>query len=243
MFDFNSRAVLVVGGSSGIGNGIARAFRDAGATVEVWGTRPTAEDYAGIEGSDLDGLQYACVDAGDATAVEEAVNKTDRADVVVCSQGIVLYGQEEFGADGWQKVLDVNLNSVATVARAAHSRLQATKGSFIIVSSVAGMRATVGNPAYATSKHGVIGLTKTLGAAWAPSGVRVNGIAPGMVDTKLTKATTASPKRLEATLRMIPTGRLGTPADMAGAALFLASPYASYVCGQTLVVDGGLTLA
>ncbi|MBT6277705.1 MAG: SDR family oxidoreductase, partial [Chromatiales bacterium] len=100
-----------------------------------------------------------------------------------------------------------------------------------------------GNPAYSASKAGAIGLTKTLGEAWAPEGIRVNGIAPGFVDTKITKVTTANPKCLQQTLAAIPCGRLGTPDDMAGAALFLASPLASYIAGQTLVVDGGLVLS
>ena len=84
-------------------------------------------------------------------------------------------------------------------------------------------------------------MTRTLGEAWAENGIRVNGIAPGLVDTKMTKATTANPKRLEGALEGFPE-RLGTPADMAGAALFLASPLSSYIIGQTLVVDGGLIL-
>jgi 3-oxoacyl-[acyl-carrier protein] reductase len=85
-------------------------------------------------------------------------------------------------------------------------------------------------------------LTRTLAEAWAGDGIRVNGIAPGLVDTKMTKVTTSSPKRLQDAIERIPLKRLGTPADMAGAALFLASPLASYVVGQTLVVDGGLIL-
>ena len=85
-------------------------------------------------------------------------------------------------------------------------------------------------------------LTRTLGQAWAPDGIRVNGLAPGLVDTKLTQVTTRHPQRLAGAVAAIPAGRLGTPADMAGAALFLASPLAAYVNGQTLVVDGGLSL-
>jgi len=85
-------------------------------------------------------------------------------------------------------------------------------------------------------------LTRTLGEAWAPDGIRVNGIAPGLVDTKLTKITTENPERLRGALSGIPLGRLGTPTDMAGVALFLASPLAAYVVGQTIPVDGGLIL-
>jgi 3-oxoacyl-[acyl-carrier protein] reductase len=112
----------------------------------------------------------------------------------------------------------------------------------IVVSSIAGFKANIGNPAYAASKAGAISLTKTLGQAWARDGIRVNGLAPGLVDTKLTKVTTDNPERRAGALASIPQGRLGTPDDMAGAALFLASPLASYVTGHTLVVDGGLSL-
>ena len=108
------------------------------------------------------------------------------------------------------------------------------KGSLIIVSSTAAYHSTKGNPAYNASKTGAMGLTRTLGQAWAEDGIRVNGIAPGLVDTKMTKVTTANPKRLEGAIERIPLKRLGTPADMAGAALFLASPLSSYIVGQTL---------
>jgi 3-oxoacyl-[acyl-carrier protein] reductase len=101
----------------------------------------------------------------------------------------------------------------------------------------------VGNPAYNASKAGVVGLTRTLATAWAKEGIRVNSIAPGLVDTKLTKVTTDNPRRRQAALQRIPMGRLGTPQDIAGAALFLASPLAGYIIGQTLPVDGGLVLA
>jgi 3-oxoacyl-[acyl-carrier protein] reductase len=127
-------------------------------------------------------------------------------------------------------------------ARKFHDQLAAAKGSLIIVSSVSGLGANIGNPAYAASKAGAISLTKTLGQAWAADGIRVNGLAPGLVDTKLTKVTTENPKRREGAIARIPAGRMGEPADMAGAAIFLASPLAAYVAGHTLVVDGGLSL-
>jgi 3-oxoacyl-[acyl-carrier protein] reductase len=136
----------------------------------------------------------------------------------------------------------VNLDSVMDCCRRFKPALAAAQGKVIIVSSVAGFGANKGNPAYAASKAGAVSLTRTLGQAWASEGIRVNGLAPGLVDTKLTKVTTEHPKRLAGALAAIPQGRLGTPADMAGAALFLASPLAAYVCGQTLLVDGGLSL-
>jgi 3-oxoacyl-[acyl-carrier protein] reductase len=240
--DFTDRHVLVVGGSSGIGNGIAHAFRHRGARVHVWGTRASAADYAGNEGSALEGLGYTGVDVGDPEAIAAAPFPFDGLDVLVLCQGTVVYKRGEFERPGWDRVMAVNLDSLMHCARRFRPLLAAAKGSIIVVSSIAGFKANIGNPAYAASKAGAISLTKTLGQAWAREGIRVNGLAPGLVDTKLTKVTTENPERRAGALASIPQGRLGTPEDMAGAALFLASPLAAYVTGHTLVVDGGLSL-
>ena len=241
--DFSGKTVLVVGGSSGIGNGIAQAFRAKGAAVHVWGTRARAEDYRGSPDSDLTSLHYAQVDVADTTAIRDHAAAFTTLDVLVLSQGIVKYGREEFEPDAFQAVMNVNLNSLMTCCQRFHPVLAASKGSIIVISSTAAFHATKGNPAYNASKAGAVGLTRTLADAWAVDGIRVNGIAPGFVDTKLTRVTTAHPKRLEAALKKIPLRRLGTPADMAGVALFLASPLAAYVTGQSIIVDGGLLLA
>ena len=240
--DFSGRTVLVVGGSSGIGNGIAQAFRAHGAAVHVWGTRARASDYAGEEGSDLDGLAYAQVDVSDFDAVARCEPGFDRLDVLVLSQGMVLYKRGEFRIEGFRKVIDVNLNSLMACAEKFHPMLAASKGALITISSTAAYHATLGNPAYNASKTGAVGLTRTLAQAWAPDGIRVNGIAPGFVATKMTRVTTDKPERLKGALSRIPIGRLGTPRDMAGVALFLASPLSAYVVGQTIPVDGGLIL-
>jgi 3-oxoacyl-[acyl-carrier protein] reductase len=239
--DFTGKTVLVVGGSSGIGNGIAHAFKDQGAKVHVWGTRPTAQDYEGVEGSDLAGLDYAQVDVGDRAQVAAAPDFPD-LDVLVLCQGTVVYRRGEFEPEGWDRVMAVNLESLRSCSMKFRPALAARGGVIIIVSSVSGYTSNRGNPAYAASKAGAVSLTKTLGEAWAPEGIRVVGLAPGLVDTKLTKVTTEHPQRREGALRSIPLGRMGTPQDMAGAALFLASPLAAYVVGQTLIVDGGLSL-
>ena len=239
--DFSGKTVLVVGGSSGIGNGIAQAFRRQGAQVHVWGTRASAADYRADRGSDLDGLAYCKVDVGDFAAVA-AAPAPEPLDVLVLCQGTVAYGREEFEMDTFQRIIDVNLNSLMACAVKFRHALAARKGSLITISSVGGLRATRGNPAYAASKAGAIHLTATLAQAWARKGIRVNGVAPGLVDTKLTKVTMANDERLRERLEGIPAGRLGTPDDMAGACLYLASPLASYVYGQTLAVDGGRTL-
>lgn len=241
--DFSGKRILVVGGSSGIGNGIAHAFRERGAEVHVWGTCASAKDYEGIDGSDMKGLHYAQMDVSDFDAIEAYAPPFPSLDVLVLSQGTVIYKRGEFRMDGFQKVVDVNLNSLMACAIKFHDMLAAAKGSLITVSSTAGFHSTRGNPAYNASKTGAVGLTRTLGEAWASDGIRVNGIAPGLVDTKLTKVTTEDPKRREMAIRGIPAGRLGTPEDMAGAAIFLASPLASYIYGQTLIVDGGLILS
>lgn len=240
--DYSGKRVLIVGGSSGIGNGMAQAFRAHGADVHIWGTRAAAEDYAGEEGSDLTGLTYAQVNVSDPAAVEAAPD-FDRLDVLVLCQGAVLYRRAEFQREGWDTVMDVNLNSVMDCARKFHDALAEAQGALIVVSSTAAFHATIGNPAYAASKAGAVALVRTLAASWAGDGIRVNGIAPGFVATKMTRVTTENPARLEGALAKIPLGRMGTPSEMAGAALFLASPLSSYVLGQTLVVDGGLTLA
>ena len=240
--DFTGKCVLVVGGSSGIGNGIAQSFRLRGAAVHVWGTRAAATDYSAEEGSDLTGLGYTCVDVGDPDAIAAAPLPFGQLDVLVLCQGIVIYGRGEFERAGWDRVMRVNLDSLMHCALLFKAQLSASRGSVIIVSSVAGFKANIGNPAYAASKAGAVSLVKSLGQAWAGEGIRVNGLAPGLVATKMTRITTERPDRLAGAIARIPQGRLGTPADMAGTALFLASPLASYVTGHTVVVDGGLTL-
>jgi 3-oxoacyl-[acyl-carrier protein] reductase len=241
--DFSGRTVLVVGGSSGIGNGIGQAFRECGATVHIWGTRASAEDYAGVEGSDLSGLGYSQVDVSDPAAVTAATIPFERLDVVVLSQGAVLYGRGEFQTEGFARVVEVNLTSLMTCAMCVQANLAHARGSLLIISSTGAFKAAKGNPAYAASKAGTLGLIRSLAEAWAKDGIRVNGIAPGLIETKMTAVSTKHPERLRRMLDDIPLDRLGQPADIAGAALFLASPLASYMIGQTLVVDGGSLLS
>ncbi|MEZ5729818.1 MAG: SDR family oxidoreductase [Burkholderiaceae bacterium] len=240
--DFTGRTVLVVGGSSGIGNGIAQGFRATGATVHVWGTRANATDYLAEEGCDLTGLAYAQVDVSTPAAIAAWQPPFDRLDVLVLSQGIVRYKRAEYESAPFREVIEVNLSSLMDCAMKFRGMLAASRGALITISSTAAYHATRGNPAYNASKAGAVGLTRTLGEAWAGDGIRVNGIAPGFVDTKLTKVTTANPDRLQAAISRIPAGRLGTPQDMAGVALFLASPLSAYVYGQTIPVDGGIIL-
>ncbi|MEH6701097.1 SDR family NAD(P)-dependent oxidoreductase [Parasphingorhabdus sp.] len=240
--DYNGQTVCIIGGSSGIGNATAHAFRSRGAEVHVTGTRANTSDYDADEGSDLAGLTYHQLDAADDAAIIALRQKFDKLDILVCSQGMVMYKRAEFEPENFAKVVQVNLNSLMTCAGEFHDLLKVARGSLIIISSTAAFHATVGNPGYNASKAGAAGLTRTLGKAWAPDGIRVNGIAPGLIATKMTKVTTDNPKRREATIRSIPVGRIGDPDDMAGLALYLASPLAGYIVGQTIIADGGLLL-
>lgn len=241
-FDFTGQKVLVVGGSSGIGNGIAQAFSHRGAEVHVWGTRPSADDYAGVEGSDLQGLAYMQVDVSLPDAITAAAAAFDRLDVLILSQGTVLYRRQEFEPEGWSKVMAINLDSVMRCTQSFHGALKSAGGRVVVVNSVGAFRATMGTPAYSASKAGLVGLVRSLAQAWAGDGIRVNAFAPSLVDTKMTKVTMENPERRERSLSRIPSGRFGTVEEMAGVAMFLASPLSGYIFGQTIVVDGGLTL-
>ena len=240
--DFSGKRVLVIGGSSGIGNGIARGFAQRGAEAHVTGTRPDEGDYLEAEDSDFTGLTYHQLDVTDRDAPDLLAAKLGDIDVLVLCQGAVRYSRGEFEREGWDVVIDVNLNSVMDCARAFHLGLAKRDGSIIVVSSTGAFHAMIGNPAYGASKAGAASLVGSLAQAWARDGIRVNGIAPGFVPTKMTRITTENEQRREGAISRIPLRRMGTPQDMAGAALFLSSPLASYITGQSLIVDGGLSL-
>ena len=240
--NFEGRTVLVIGGSSGIGNGIACAFRAQGAQVHVCGTRASASEYAGEEGSDLEGMNYSTLDVTNDSAVANFTLPVDKLDVLVCAQGITMYKRAEFEMTGFRRVMDVNLMSVMAICTRFQPMLASAKGAVVLVNSGGAFKATIGNPAYSASKGGMRILTMTLAEAWAPD-IRVNGIAPGYVETRMTRVTRDHPRRYAETLENIPLKRWGTAKEMGGVALFLASSLASYVTGQTLIVDGGKILS
>jgi 3-oxoacyl-[acyl-carrier protein] reductase len=142
--------------------------------VHVWGTRASADDYAGTEGSDLTGLHYAQVNVSSREDIEAYAATFEQLDILICCQGIVRYNREEFEPDGWDAVMDVNLRSVMDCGLKFHPMLADSSGAFIIVSSVSGFQSNLGNPAYAASKAGAVSLTKSLGEAWARDEHRTN---------------------------------------------------------------------
>lgn len=237
-FDFAGRTALVVGGTGGIGLACATMLRECGAQVAITGTRSAPSDYEDAAG--LDGFEYFQLDV---TQMDQWVYPYEALDFVILCQGSVLYGRKEFETEGFRRVVEVNLTSLMACADKLAPALEQQRGKLVIISSVGGIRAARGNPAYAASKAGAIHLTRTLGDAWASRGIRVNGVAPGLVATRMTAVTTENPQRLASRLRGIPLGRLGQPEEIASVALFLVSDLASYIVGETIVVDGGRTLS
>ncbi len=236
--DFSGKRVLVTGGSNGIGNGVARAFRDAGAEVRITGTRD-----AGSYESDIAGMAFSQVDLADDDAIARLAREAGRLDVLVNNAGMVVYGRREFEAETFRKVVDVNLTATLTLSNLAKPGLTVSGGAIVNIASLTSFFASSGNPAYGASKAGIVQLTKTLAVAWARDGIRVNAIAPGWIETKMTEVSRQREAINEEILRRTPLARWGSPEDIAGVAMFLASPLAAYVTGETVSVDGGFSCA
>ncbi len=235
--DFSGQAVLVTGGSSGIGNGIARAFRDAGATVTITGTRDVG-DYD----SDLADMAYLQLDLTDDAATRRLAEGVARLDVLINNAGTVAYRGQEFELDTFRRVLDVNLTGAMHLCTLLRDKLGQAGGNIINIVSLAAFHATRGNPGYGASKGALVQLTKSLAVAFARDGIRVNALAPGWVETKITQVSKQNPAIDQSILERTPMRRWGRAEDMAGGALYLASPLAGFVTGHTLVVDGGYSL-
>lgn len=229
---FDGQSVLVIGGTSGIGEGIASAFRAAGATVTATGATP----------ADCTAPGTTPLDVRDAAAVSSLIGALPRLDHLVHAAGIIRRGDEHDPAV-FARVLEVNLTGAMRAAAAARPRLAAAKGSLLLMASMHSFFAGPLIPGYSASKGGIAQLTKSLAIAWAAEGIRVNALAPGWIATPLTAALRQDPARAGAILARTPMGRWGTPEDLAGPALFLASPAAAFVTGAILPVDGGYLAA
>lgn len=239
---FANKTVLVVGGSRGIGNAIACAFRAAGAQVCVTGTRSTPNEYDG-EGGSFEGLHYRQLEGADAAAIDTLALPFSSLSVLVNSQGIAPPDNvDPLDLDVFERVIEVNLLSVFRLCHRFRPMLRAERGTVINIGSLACFIAVPHRPSYSASKGGLLTLTKSLGSAWAAEGIRVNGIAPGYIATRLSKHNWSDPIRSAAVEARIPMGRWGSVDEIAMATLFLASPLASYITGQMIAVDGGLGL-
>jgi 3-oxoacyl-[acyl-carrier protein] reductase len=237
-FDFTGRRVLITGGTNGMGNAMAHAFRRLGAAVTVTGTRPR-DSYD----TDLHGLDVRQFDAGEPDQVERLIDSIEALDVLVNNGALVLYRGQEFEMEGFRRVMEVNINAVMRLCAGFRPKLAKRRGAIVNVASLAAFGAVRGNPAYGASKAAVVNLTKTLAVAFAKDGIRVNGLAPGYVKTNITEVSHTNEEISAAIVQKTPMRRWGEPADMVGPALFLASnDVAGFVTGQTLAADGGYSL-
>ena len=230
------KQALITGGARGIGFGIAEAMLAAGYGVTVTGV--TAEEVAAVPRRD--NLRAVTLDVTSDAQVATCVGGLERLDALINCAGIVLRDGQEFTVEGFQRVIDVNLTGTMRMCVAAKPLLEKQSGAIVNTASVWSFFGGGLVPAYTASKGGVAQLTKALAVAWAPA-IRVNAIAPGWVETELTKGARADQARSEAIVARTPFGRWGQPEDIGGAVVFLCSEAAGFITGTVLPVDGGYT--
>lgn len=235
-FDFTEAKVLVIGASrGGIGASIARAFQVAGATVAITGVEAAPDE------ADVGRFAYTQLDVTNTAAVEAFAAAHPHVDALINCAAITKRG-EEMAPDFFSHVLDVNLTGSLRCAKALHPGLKAAGGKVINIASMYARFGSPKNPAYGASKAGVEQLTKSLAIAWADDGIRVNAIAPGFIVTEQSARARQDENFVASIEARTPLGRWGDPQDIAGAALFLASPASAFMTGTCLPVDGGYSI-
>jgi len=244
MFDLSGRTALVTGASGGIGGAIAKALHAQGAEVALSGTR---EDALGVLAAELGERAHVTpARLGDEGAaqklVEDATLAMGSVDILVNNAGLTRDGLAmRMKDEDWDAVLNVNLKSAFQLSRAClKGMMKARFGRIISITSIVGVTGNPGQCNYVASKAGLIGMSKSLAQEVASRTITVNCVAPGFIATPMTEA--LNEKQAEAILGNIPTGAMGTPDDIAGAVVYLASNEANYVTGQTLHVNGGMAM-
>lgn len=242
LFSLKGKVAIVTGSNTGLGQGICRAFAEAGAKVVGVSRRPSDETKAMIG----EAFHNVIADLSSCevipSIVEETVAKFGRVDILVNNAGIIKRQDSlEFSEENWDTVLNVNLKTVFFLTQAVARRFveQGTGGKIINIASMLSYQGGIRVPSYTASKSAIRGITMTLSNEWAKYGINVNGIAPGYMVTNNTEQLRQDGERSADILARIPAGRWGTPADLEGAAVFLASAASDYVNGFTLAVDGG----
>jgi 3-oxoacyl-[acyl-carrier protein] reductase len=244
MFDLTGRKALVTGASGGIGGAIAQALHRQGATVAVSGTRrEVLEELAKSLGERTHVLPCNLADTAQVEAlVPSAEAAMGQVDILVANAGITrdnLFVQ--LRDEDWDEVIKVNLTATFRLARAATKLMMRKRfGRIIAITSIVGVTGNPGQGNYTASKAGLIGMIKTLGAEYARRNITANCIAPGFIATPMTDA--LNEKQRESILAKVPAARLGTPDEIAAAAVYLSSNEASYVTGQTIHVNGGMAM-
>jgi 3-oxoacyl-[acyl-carrier protein] reductase len=244
MFDLTGKTALVTGATGGIGNAIAKALHKQGATVAISGTRREVLDT--LAGELKERVHVLPCNLSDKDQVEALVPASEKAmgqlDILVANAGITkdnLFVQ--LRDEDWDQVIDVNLTATFRLARAATKLMMRKRfGRIIGITSVVAVTGNAGQVNYVSSKAGLIGMMKSIGQEYARRNVTANCIAPGFIATAMTDA--LNDKQKEGILAKVPAGRLGSPDDIAAAAVYLASNEAAYVTGQTIHVNGGMAM-
>jgi 2-deoxy-D-gluconate 3-dehydrogenase len=237
LFSLHGRGALVTGAARGLGAAMARALADAGADVAVVDVEPA--DTGGVaRRADLSALTPESA----AELVGWARGELGDLSVLVNNAGMIRRAPAEAAAaEDWHAVIAVNLTAPFLLSQAFARPLLAGdgRGSIVNVVSMNSFQGGLNAVSYTASKHGLLGLTRSLANEWTGRGIRVNGIAPGWMETELTRALREDGERYDALLARMPSGRWGTPADLAGAVVYLASDASAYVSGGVIAVDGG----
>jgi 2-dehydro-3-deoxy-D-gluconate 5-dehydrogenase len=238
--NFSGQHALVTGGTSGIGQAIARALAAEGCNVTVTGkTEAEVDEFRAA----LTDIAATPLDVTDQRAIDRLVIEFDRLDILINAAGILLRGGREFELPEFLGVIDVNLSGTMRMCLACRPLLARRGGCVVNLASMLSFFGSGFVPAYSASKGGVAQLTKSLAIAWASQEVRVNAIAPGWIDTAMTGPLRDDPDRSRAILERTPMRRWGRPEDVAGAAVFLCSPAATFITGVVLPVDGGYSIS